>query len=271
VSRALVLSGGGFAGAAWMVGLIEGLRERDIDLGDTDLIVGTSGGARTGVQLATGTIEEVAAMYRRGDAPAGDAPVSLDKFVEASMQIFAEVQGQEATRRIANLEPLGDRLGDAAARRRVIGAHLPVHEWPDTRLAVVAVDAETGDRVVFEAGSGVPLLDAVTASGALPGVYPLVAIDGRRYADGGAHSPFSADLVAGHDAVAVVTPLQLNPFLKAQLDAELATLGSAMVDVIVADEESLAAIGPDPLSADTVPKAVDAGAAQAKRTEIAWS
>jgi NTE family protein len=270
MSRALVLSGGGFAGAAWMVGVIEGLRERGIDLGDTDLIVGTSGGARTGVQLATGTLAEVAAMYRRGDAPAGDAPVSLDKFVEASMQILAEVQGQEAARRIANLEPLGDRLGDAAKRHAVIAAHLPVHEWPDTRLAVVAVDAETGRREVFEAGSGVPLLDAVTASGALPGVYPLVTIDGRRYADGGAHSPFSADLAAGHDTVVVLTPLRLNPFLQAQLDAELATLGGATVNLIVADEESLTAIGPDPLSVDTVPAAVDAGVAQARRAEVAW-
>jgi NTE family protein len=270
VSRALVLSGGGFAGAAWLVGVIEGLRERGIDLGDTDVIVGTSGGARTGVQLATGTVEEVAAMYRRGDAPAGDAPVSLDKFVEASMQIFAEVQGREATRRIANLEPLGDRLGNAAERRAVIAAHLPVQEWPDTRLAVVAVDAETGDRVVFEAASGVPLLDAVTASGALPGIYPLVTIDGRRYADGGAHSPFSADLAAGHETVAVLSPLRLNPFLQAQLDAELATLDKATVSLIVADQESLAAIGPDPLSVDTVPAAVDAGVAQAQGAEIVW-
>jgi NTE family protein len=180
------------------------------------------------------------------------------------------VQGPEATRRIANLEPLGDWLGDAAERRAAIAAHLPVREWPDKRLAVVAVDAETGDRVVFEAGSGVPLLDAVTASGALPGVYPLVTIEGRRYADGGAHSLFSADLAGGHDVVAVVSPLRLNPLLQAQLDAELATLDSATVSLIVADEESLAAIGPDPLSVATVPAAVDAGVAQARRAEIAW-
>jgi NTE family protein len=115
--RALVLSGGGIAGAAWMVGLIECLRERGIDLGDADLIVGTSGGARAGVQLAAGALEQVAAVYRRGEAPPATAPVSLDKFVAASMRILSEVQGQEAARRIANLEPLGERLGDPAERR----------------------------------------------------------------------------------------------------------------------------------------------------------
>jgi NTE family protein len=268
--RALVLSGGGIAGAAWMVGLIECLRERGIDLGDADLIVGTSGGARAGVQLAAGALEQVAAVYRRGEAPPATAPVSLDKFVAASMRILSEVQGQEAARRIANLEPLGERLGDPAERRGVIAAHLPVQQWPEKRLAIVAVDAETGSRVVFEAGEGVALLDAVTASGALPGVYPLVEIHGRRYADGGAHSLYSADLAAGHDIVTVVTPIPLNPHLQGQLDGEVAKLGAARVNVIVADEASVAAIGPDPLSVETVPAAVDAGAAQAQHEVVIW-
>jgi NTE family protein len=270
MTRALVLSGGGFAGAAWMVGLIEGLRERGIDLGAADLIIGTSGGARTGVQLATGTLGQVAGIYHRGEAPPATAPVPLDRFVAASMAILADAQGQEAARRIANLQPLGERLGDPAERRAVIAAHLPVQEWPDKRLAVVAVDAQTGNRVAFEASSGVPLLEAVAASGALPGIYPLVTIDGRRYADGGAHSLYSADLAAGHDVVTIVSPMSLNPYLQRQLDAEVGTLGDATVNVVIADEASLAAIGPDPLVVDTLPAAVDAGVAQAQREALAW-
>jgi NTE family protein len=270
MTRALVLSGGGFAGAAWMVGLIEGLRERNIDLGAADLIVGTSGGARTGAQLASRTLGQAAGIYRRGEAPPATATAPLDRFVTASMGILAEAEGQEAARRIANLEPLGERLGDPAERRAVIAAHLPVQEWPDQRLAIVAVDAETGARVAFEASSGVPLLDAVTASGALPGIYPLVTIDGRRYADGGAHSLYSADLADGHDIVTIVSPIALNPYLRRQLDAEVAELGEATVNVIIADEASLAAIGPDPLAVETMPAAVDAGAAQAQREAIVW-
>ena len=56
-ARALVLSGGGTAGGAWMLGLIHGLREEGVDLGDADLIVGTSAGARTGAQLAAGILD----------------------------------------------------------------------------------------------------------------------------------------------------------------------------------------------------------------------
>ena len=105
----------------------------------------------------------------------------------------------------------------------------------------------------------------MTASGALPGIYPLVQIGGRRYADGGVHSLYSADLAVGHDVVTVLSPIPLNDYLQAKLDAEIAALGPATVHVVTADQESLAAIGPDPLAARTAQAALDAGAAQARR------
>jgi NTE family protein len=42
----------------------------------------------------------------------------------------------------------------------------------------------------------VSLVDAVLASGALPGIFALTEVDGRRYADGGVHSLYNADLAA---------------------------------------------------------------------------
>jgi NTE family protein len=78
-------------------------------------------------------------------------------------------------------------LADAGinVREGVIASRLPVHTWPEHRLLVVAVDAESGERRVFDRTSGVQLVDAVAASCALPGVWPPVTIDGRRYMDGG--------------------------------------------------------------------------------------
>jgi NTE family protein len=265
-TRALVLSGGGFAGAAWMVGLIDGLRAGGVDLRDADLIVGTSAGARTGAQLATGALGATADLIRSGRAPAIDVPVALDRFVAASMRIVAEVGvGQEAARRIANLAPLGTALAPSGQRERAFAALVPVHEWPRQRLAITAVDAESGARVAFEAGSGVSLLDAVLASGALPGIFALTEIDGRGYADGGVHSLYNADLAAGHDTVVVLSPMALNPYTQAQLDPERAALGDATVRVVIADEPSLAAIGPNPISPEAAPAALAAGAAQAER------
>jgi NTE family protein len=249
-----------------MLGLIDGLRGEGVDLGEADVIIGTSAGARTGAQVATGVLREVVEMNRRSEAPQVQVPADLDQFVAASMRIFAAVPDPlEAERQVANLDPLGPGLVPEAERRRVLGVHLPVQSWPEQPLRITVVDADSGRRVVFGSGSGVGLLDAVTASSALPGIYPLATIGGRRYADGGVHSLYNADLAAGHDAVVVVSPIPLSEFLQAQLDSELATLGVARVGRIVADQQSLAAIGPNPLSADATHAAVEAGAAQAGR------
>ena len=170
---------------------------------------------------------------------------------------------------MANLEPLGSGLVPHADRRRVIAAGLPARAWPDRRLAITAVDAETGRRIVFDADSGVELVDAATASGALPGLVELATIDGRRYADGGVHSLYNADLASGHDVVVVISPFPFDDYLKGKLDAEVGALGEAAVHVIVADRESLTAIGPDPLSPATARAALDAGEGQARRESAA--
>lgn len=268
-SKALVLSGGGDAGAAWLAGIISALQEQGTDLGDADLIVGTSAGARVGAQLATGTLGQAVEMYRRSDMPAVQVYATLPQFVAASMGIRAQAPDEpEAARRIAALGPLGARLASGAERQRTVAALLPVRQWPAQRLLVAAVDAGTGARVAFGADSGAGLVDAVTASGALPGIYPQVELNGRRYADGTAHSLYSADLAAGHDVVTVLSPLPLNDYLRAKLDAEITALGVATVHVVIADEQSQAAIGPDALSRKAAQAAVEAGIAQARR-EIA--
>jgi NTE family protein len=73
-------------------------------------------------------------------------------------------------------------------RRAVIESRLPVHEWPDRSLVIAAVDAMPGELARFDRNSGVPLVDAVTASCAVPGVWPPATIGGRRYIDGGTRS-----------------------------------------------------------------------------------
>jgi NTE family protein len=270
-----VLSGGGRAGAAWMLGLAAGLREAAIDLAAADLIVGTSGGARTGAQLATGTADQAIAAYHAQGLPAVMNYAGLPDFVAAARSIRAAVGDQAAaTRQIANLGPLGPGLASPAERRQEIAANLPVDTWPGTPLKISAVDADSGHRVVFDARSGVSLTDAVTASCALPGIYPLAEINGRRYADGGAWSLYNADLAAGHDIVIVISPFPLDPVLRGRLDAEIRALGDCVSHLILADETSSAAIGPDPTAATAQVPALDAGMAQAAKElnplQAAW-
>lgn len=203
-----------------MLGFLHGLRREGVNLGDADLIVGTSAGARIGAQLAAGLLDQGVAMYQREEVPRLEIPVTQEEFTSAVMGVLAATPDrQDVARRLANLEPLGPTLVSEADRRRMIAAHLPGDAWPQKRLAIVAVDAQSGRRIAFDAASRVGLLDAVTASGALPGVFPLATINCRRYADGGVHSPYNADLAAGHDVVTVLTPMASNANLRALLDS----------------------------------------------------
>src|SRR5580704_4422526 len=99
-------------------------------------------------------------------------------------------------------------LGPGAGQRRAtVAARLPRPEWPDRPMIVVAVNAHTGELTAFDRDSGVDLVDAVTASTALPGLVPTVSINGVRYIDGGVRSPDNADLASGYANVVVLSPL----------------------------------------------------------------
>ena len=76
---------------------------------------------------------------------------------------------------------------------------------------LTAVDAETGEFQRFDRDSGVPLLQAVAASCAVPGVYPPVTIDGRRYIDGALSCPIPIGNAVEAGATHVLV-LQTRPY-----------------------------------------------------------
>ena len=261
-SRGLVLSGGGVGGIAWLLGLINGLRDQGVDLTRPDVLVGTSAGAAVATQLATGQLDVAAAMQL--DVETAEIPVDFDgeAFAAEVTALMADAGSRlEAVRRLANLEP---RSGVAPGRRRAaVAARLPVREWPGTPLRIVAVEQSTGRRQTFDARSGVDLVDAVTASCAVPEVWPSVEISGERYVDGGTWSGSNADLAEGADRVVVLVPAALQPETLDLLAAERESLAPASSVVVAVDEESLAAIGPNALDPARRPLAYRAGWRQA--------
>jgi NTE family protein len=155
-----------------------------------------------------------------------------------------------------------------AARRAVMQSRLPSHEWPSRDIRLVAVDAATGEMRIFDARSGVPLVDAVAASCAVPGIWPPVTIDGPRYVDGGVRSSDNADLAASADRITVISPLGYNSPLPSPMPlraavGRLRAAGSA-VTVLVADAASLAAMGTNPLDPGTRTPTAQAGLAQGR-------
>ncbi len=255
--RALVLAGGGVAGIAWELGVLLGLTETEPALTswvEADLVVGTSAGSSVGAQVTSGT--PLADLYARQlDARSPEIPVDIDlqAFVARLQEATATATSLADVRRLIGAFALAADTVPEAARRAVMAARLPRHTWPDGDLRVVAVDAETGDRVVFTAASDVSLVDAVAASCAVPGVWPPMTVGGRRYVDGGVWSGANADLAAGADEVLVLTPTlpDAPTTLGRPLADELAELGAARVHVIHADDASVAAFGTNPLAANT--------------------
>ena len=71
MTRALVLGGGGPVGIAWESGLAAGLAEGGVNIGEADLIIGTSAGSAVGAQLAMGRSPQQ--MYAAVAADSGNA------------------------------------------------------------------------------------------------------------------------------------------------------------------------------------------------------
>jgi len=65
--------------------------------------------------------------------------------------------------------------------------------------------------VVWNEGSGVPLRAAVASSCALPMLFPVVTIDGRRYMDGGLLSRLNATAAPPTDVLVVLSCHPLEP------------------------------------------------------------
>jgi NTE family protein len=90
--------------------------------------------------------------------------------------------------------------------RATIAARLPSQLWPQRRMLIPAVDAHTGEPVVFDRHSGVDLVDAVAASTSNGFGVPPYSIGNRRYINGGYRRNENADLAAGYARVLVLSP-----------------------------------------------------------------
>src|SRR3954454_2394414 len=165
MSVAFVLSGGASLGAV-QVGMLRALVDEGIR---PDLLVGTSVGAVNGAFLAgrdftRDSVDELAELWlglRRGQVFPLDPVSGLLGFLGARKNLVPD----RALRRLINRHTDCDRLEQLA-----------------TPLHVIACDVLTGTEVRLSEG---PLIDAVLASAAIPGVLPPVDWNGRPLIDGG--------------------------------------------------------------------------------------
>ena len=149
--------------------------------------------------------------------------------------------------------------------RATVAARLPSQRWPERTVLIMAVDAHTGEPVVFDRHSGVDLADAVAASS---NGFGGPALPHRRQPVHRRRLPATnenADLAAGYGRVLVLsplggrtrTPLEWGMHLAAQVDELRA--GGSRVETVFPDGDSRDAFGSNMMDPSTRPPAARAG------------
>jgi NTE family protein len=163
VKTAFVLGGGGLLGAH-EVGMLRALAEAGIT---PDYIVGTSIGAVNGAFVAAdpdGAADRLTELWRG----------------EALRHVFSETVLGRAIRLIRS----GTHFHAIEPLKRLLAETLPAAEFTDLKLPFHCVAASIEDATAHWFTSG-PLVPAVIASCAVPGLLPPVEIGGNHYFDGG--------------------------------------------------------------------------------------
>ncbi len=273
---ALVLGGGGVAGIAWETGILIGIADESPDaaraLLDADVLIGTSAGSTVVAQIGSGL--SLADLFARQVSPTS-AEIDPDVAVDALIDFFVAALSDPDTtvaqkrQRIGAVALAADTVAESI-RRDVIAQRLPSHGWPDRVLRVTAIDIATGELVVFYGDSGVELVDAVAASCAVPGAWPPVTIGDRRYMDGGIGSTINLHLADDCDAAVVLVPAGVSApsSFGAGPATEIAAFPAGALGVF-ADDESLAAFGPNSLDPRCRLASAKAGRAQGRREAAA--
>lgn len=224
-----------------------GMADAGLDVRDADLFVGTSAGARVALDLASG--KALGEIYQRRAGPSGppaEPPPMVDwARIRVGVDDAKQVGGSlaEILRRYGALA-MTAAVGMGSDRRKVVATQLSLQAWPNQRLLIAAVNAETGERRAFDHDSGINLVDAVTATTASFGSPPTL-FDGHHYIDGGYYSSDNADLAIGYERVLILalrSPPQAMRLVPIESGVETLRAAGAQVEVVHPDEDTLGAL-----------------------------
>ncbi len=284
--RAVVLGGGGSVGIAWETGLAAGLADEGIDLRDADKIVGTSAGSFVGAELASGRapaemrtrLTEGATARTENPSGASALPVpDLTRLMEFMMRVPKdEAEALKLRAEIGAFALEAQTLPEEACI--AFFASVANTPWPE-KYSCTAVDALDGRFVELNQSHNIELARGVASSCSVPGLFPPITINGRRYVDGGMRSATNFDLAEGYErviAVAVI-PAGAANFMAARIDPELKHLrrGGSHVEFIAPDAASLEAFGMNLMDASRQLPSMEAGykqgRAEAVRIRSVWN
>lgn len=254
VGLGLVLGAGGAVGWAYHLGVVEGMREAvGCEPTDAERIIGTSAGGAIAASLLTGA--DTATIL--GSVRRPMAPEDTERMQEARRSLFRrhprtllpqapKLLGKGGLIGLVGLLPAG--MFPTFPLRRFPASGL--EEWPPS-LWMPAVRLDDGEVVVFGRDrNDLPVIDALEATSAVPGMFRPKEINGARYIDGAVGSATHADLLLGQGiSTALVSSPMTRPGggpikrrARRQLRQELGRLNRAGIRTVVVepDEEIMA-------------------------------
>ena len=164
--------------------------------------------------------------------------------MEWSNKIISSAEDASDMRRRMGAAALEMDASDGSGQTRwrdIVAARLPSQHWPQQPVLITAVDARTGEPVVFDRHSGIDLVDAVAASTSAMTPY---RIGEDRYINGGYRRSENADLAAGYGRVLVLSPFGGRSRMPLEWGMDLATqveelrAGGSRVETVFPDRGS---------------------------------
>jgi NTE family protein len=176
--------------------VLQGLAGEGIDLLGFDAALGTSPGAVVGAFVSTGgdlslalaSVQNLASILDPSRHHHGNA-----RFLELMHGSDLTGNPEGSLRSVAHAAQYADTIGEVDYL--ALFDALDATPWP-AALRIPAMDAATGELVVWDETSGIPLHAAVAASCALPMLFLPVTISGHSYVDGGLGSHLNATATA---------------------------------------------------------------------------
>ena len=240
---ALVLGGGGITGGVYEIGALRAFDLLAVNrtVNDFDVYVGTSAGSFVASMLANGvTPEEMMRVINKALPSEIDDP-ELKTLLKFNYGGLATSLAKLPLRMASVLRNLVDNVGEFSLVDLATGLAegLPTGLYSNRgiesymeevlsregrsndfrevgpELLITACDLDTCERIVLgrDDWAGVPISQAVAASGALPIVYEPYPLRGRQLIDGGMYSTTNVDVAVEEGATFILVVNPLVPYV----------------------------------------------------------
>lgn len=209
-TRGIAFGGGGLWFLTWTIAYCEAAVEAGIPLDQADLTVGTSAGSLGAPVLLGGAAQgaltkaEMVAQHPELMSKVLAAPAPVDSQNRASEVLAAATDTQPESIQVIGRAAMAAHNPSPEEYAKSVEAVLGGMGWPGDKHHVTAVDCYTGELIVIDRASGVPLNVACAASSSLPGVNGPTWVNDQLCMDGGiSTSSTHSEVVSSADKVLI--------------------------------------------------------------------